>query len=220
MQSGRVTRWNGLLVSLRCQIHTSTESTQTLHSSSLWHTKTKQQWNNETVCISTVPVEEVTSGNSKMELNIFVLPLSCSGRLRRYFTEPFLNTSNILSLEPERKRLFYFAPTSLLLSIFCFRQSLTLTAPQHSTTAGDGLKEIAGKTEVSLYLDGFISRWKRNNKKKKRSWVMAISRRCFILISLSGKLQKQSWHSLERKPFNPGSSCGCGFIMAVLHLTV
>lgn len=168
MQSGRVMRWKGLLVSLRCQIHTSTESMQTLHSSSLCHTQMKQS-NNDTVWICTVLVKEVTSGNSNMELNIFVLPLSCSGRLRRYFTEPFLNTSNILSLEPGRKR-FYFHPCLLGVSIFCFRRSPILTAPQQSTTAGDGLKAFAGKTEVSLYLEGFIRRWTRKKEKRSQSY--------------------------------------------------
>lgn len=118
------------------------------------------------VCIYTVLVEEVTSGNSSMELNIVVLPLSCSGRLRRHFTEPFLNTSNILSLEPERKR-FYFHPRLLGVSFrFVLQRSLTLTAPQHSTTAGDGLKASAGKTEVSLHLDMFTRRLKKRKKKK------------------------------------------------------
>lgn len=87
-------------------------------------------------CECTVQVEDATSGNNNIELNIFVLPLSCSGRFRRCFTVPFLKTSNTLSLEPERKR-FYFHPRLLGGSFSCLR--LKLTAPQRSTAAGDGL---------------------------------------------------------------------------------
>lgn len=89
-------------------------------------------------CECTVQVEDVTSGNNNIELNVFVFPFSCSGRFRRCFTVPFLKTSNILSLEPERKR-FYFHPCLLCVSFSCFRLSLKLTAPQCSTAAGDGL---------------------------------------------------------------------------------
>lgn len=89
-------------------------------------------------CVGTVPVEDATSGNSNMELNVFVFPLSCSGIFRRCFTVPFLKTSNILSLEPERKR-FYLHPRFLGVAFSCFGPSLKLTAPQRSTAAGDGL---------------------------------------------------------------------------------
>lgn len=94
-----------------------------------------------------------------------------------------------------------FPPMSLLLSIFCFRQSLTLTAPQHSTTAGDGLKAIAGKTELSLYLDGFICRRKRKEKKKSELWPLArdVS---FLFLSLGNYkiMQPKSQSYNQRKP--------------------
>lgn len=105
----------------------------------LTHTQKKEISTTSTHrCECTVQVEDATSGNSNIELNIFVFPLSCSGRFRRCFTVPFLKTSNIPSLEPERKR-FYFHPRLLGVSFSCLRLSLKLTAPQRSTAAGDGL---------------------------------------------------------------------------------
>lgn len=44
-----------------------------------------------------------TSGNSSTELNITADSFCCSGRFRRCFTEPFLHTSMMLSLEPGGK---------------------------------------------------------------------------------------------------------------------
>lgn len=47
-----------------------------------------------------------TSGSKSTELNelnVVADPLCCSGRFRRCFTEPFLHTSIILSLEPGGK---------------------------------------------------------------------------------------------------------------------
>lgn len=101
-----------------CQIHTSPESTQALHSSSLWHTQTgKIRKKKSTIkCNNKTKIETEmggggTSGNSSTELKEVVDPLCCSGRFRRCFTEPFLHTSMILSLEPgekDRRRWFNF----------------------------------------------------------------------------------------------------------------
>lgn len=135
-----------------------------------------------------------------MELNIFVLPFSCSGRLRRYLTEPFLNTSNILSLEPERKR-FYFHPC---LSYCPFSASDRAWHLQHHNIPPqlemDWRRSQERRNCLFTWMGSYADE-KERGKKKSELWPLArdVS---FLFLSLGNYkiMQPKSQSYNHRKP--------------------
>lgn len=104
---------------------------------------------------------ERTSAKSSAELTA----LCWSGRLSRFFTEPFLHNSMIPSLEPvetvesvlEKKKEVTSAAIVVLLQ--CQRQQPT--APKCPVTAGDGLQVLAGEAKVALHLSSVTIKKKK-----------------------------------------------------------
>lgn len=111
-----------------------------------------------------------TSAKSSAELTA----LCWSGRLSRFFTEPFLHNSMIPSLEPvetvesvlEKKKV-----TSAAGLLQCQRQQPT--APKCPVTAGDGLQVLAGEAKVALHLCSVTIKKKTNILMQTRRHIVA-----------------------------------------------